>query len=117
MGAAATVVLLTGDLLFGSKVESLIRAADAEPVFASSVDEAMAAARDRDARLLVVDLVGGGYDLAALTRSSAVPVLGYYAHTDDDTRTTALAAGFAKVVPRSRMAREGAELIAAMLAV
>jgi hypothetical protein len=40
-----------------------------------------------------------------------LPTLAYYAHTDDDVRRAALEAGFDLLVPRSRMMREGAQLI------
>jgi hypothetical protein len=44
-----------------------------------------------------------------------VPVLGYYSHVDVETRERAEAAGVDRVVPRSRMARELPQLVAAML--
>jgi hypothetical protein len=40
-----------------------------------------------------------------------VPTLAFYSHVDADVRALALEAGFTLVVPRSRMAREGAALI------
>nr|MBA3747792.1 hypothetical protein [Solirubrobacterales bacterium] len=42
--------------------------------------------------------------------------LAFYSHVDADVRTRAIAAGFDLVVPRSRMAREGAALAAGLLA-
>jgi DNA-binding response OmpR family regulator len=110
-----SVVLLTDDLMFGSKVESMIRAAGADPVLAAAPLEALAAIERLDARLLIVDLVSDGFDGTTLPAAAGVPVVGYYAHTDDDTRRAALAAGFDTVVPRSRMMREGDALIASIL--
>ncbi len=103
---AGKVVLLTGDLLFGSKVESMIREAGYEPALPGAEGVALA----------VVDLTDAATDAAA-ARAEALagadlPTLAYYAHTDDDVRKAALGAGFDKVVPRSRMMREGAALIA-----
>jgi hypothetical protein len=40
-----------------------------------------------------------------------VPVIGFYQHTDTDTKARADAAGLAFAVPRSRMARELPELV------
>jgi hypothetical protein len=40
-----------------------------------------------------------------------VPVLGFYQHTDSETKRRADAAGLAVVVPRSRMVRELPELV------
>jgi DNA-binding response OmpR family regulator len=113
--AAASVVLLTDDLMFGSKVEAMIRAAGAEPVLAATPPDALAAIEQSGARLLIVDLVSDGFDGTALAAAAGVATLGYYAHTDDDTRRAALAAGFDKLVPRSRMVREGDTLIASIL--
>jgi hypothetical protein len=45
-----------------------------------------------------------------------VSVLGYYSHVDKDTREAAEAAGVDLVVPRSRMAREGAALVEGLVA-
>jgi len=44
-----------------------------------------------------------------------VPTLGFYSHVDQEMRKAADAAGFSRVVPRSRMAREGAALVAGLL--
>ncbi|MBI5310728.1 MAG: hypothetical protein HZB14_06865 [Actinobacteria bacterium] len=113
----ATVVLLTDDLMFGSKVESMIHAAGAEPVLTAEPEKALSALNAASApALLVVDLVTDAFDQMPLPGRAAHPAIGYYAHTDDDTRRTALAAGYAQVVPRSRMMREGVALIAAQLA-
>lgn len=112
-----TVVLLTDDLMFGSKVEALIAAAGAEAVLASAPEAALAALDVAIAPvLLVVDLVTDAFDQLPLPKQIAHPAIGYYAHTDDETRLAALAAGYLQVVPRSRMMREGDKLIAAMLA-
>jgi CheY-like chemotaxis protein len=100
-----TVRLVSGDLLFGSKVEGMIREAGFEPV----------AKADESAQLVIVDLTDSSTDpVAALAEARGeqdVPALAYYAHTDDDIRRAALAAGFDLVVPRSRMMREGVALI------
>jgi hypothetical protein len=40
-----------------------------------------------------------------------VRTLGFFAHVEPEVRERALAAGFDQVVPRSRMHREGAELV------
>lgn len=110
-----SVIVLTDDLMFGSKVEAMVRAAGADPVICAEPDAALAELERTDAGLLVVDLVSDGFDPLPLPPRVGVPVLGYYAHTDDARRRVALAAGFALVVPRSRMAREGDALVARML--
>ena len=44
------------------------------------------------------------------------PTLGFYSHVDIEARERAEQAGFSLVVPRSRMAREGAQLAEGLLA-
>jgi hypothetical protein len=100
----ARVALLCPDLLFGSKLQGALRAAGHEPVSA-----------DDDAELLVVDLTD---DVDARIEESAragVPRLGFYSHVEQDVRRRAEEAGFERVVPRSRMAREAAALVESML--
>lgn len=106
-------MLLGSDLMFGSKVEAMIAQAGFTPVLTGSAEDAIV--RSSDAALLIVDLTSEDFDGPAVVSPDA-PTFGFYAHTDDETRRRALDAGFVKVVPRSRMMREGAELIAAAAA-
>jgi CheY-like chemotaxis protein len=123
----ACVVALIPDLLFGSQVQGQLKAAghavelvrDAAQVAAriEGTDRAEADVVD----VLVVDLTDPDLDGPALVSElrgadvlAGVGVLGFYAHVEPAVRDRALAAGFDRVVPRSRMAREGAELIAAL---
>jgi hypothetical protein len=59
--------------------------------------------------VLVVDVMDVDADSVA---GVAPALLGVFAHTRPEVRERALAAGFDLVVPRSRMVREGAELVA-----
>ncbi|MFY9488772.1 MAG: hypothetical protein WAP35_08795 [Solirubrobacterales bacterium] len=106
------VVLLTDDLMFGSKVEAMIRAAGGEPVLIAAPNQLDAVG---DAKLLIVDLVTDSFEGVNVSLPGT-PRLAYYAHTDDDVRRAALTAGFDRVVPRSRMMREGVELVTQLLA-
>ncbi len=117
----ARVALLCPDLLFGSKVEGGLRAAGHEVERHDDADAARAAAPG--AEILVVDLTDDRFDGPALVQAlrmeselGGVPVLGFYSHVDVDTRQRAEEAGFDRVVPRSRMAREMAALVDGMLA-
>ena len=116
----ARIAVLCPDLLFGSKVEGGLRIAghtvnrfDAEQPF-----RVAAAFHD----LVILDLTAEGIDGPALLESmrtdgelEAVPTLGFYSHVDQETRRRAEAAGFSRVVPRSRMAREMAALVEGLL--
>jgi hypothetical protein len=96
----ARVGLVSPDLLFGSKVEGMLRAAGHEVVHgADGVD------------VVVVDLTQGEVPAPP----EGVPSLGFYSHVEQDTRRAAEAAGYDMVVPRSRMNREGAVLVERLL--
>jgi hypothetical protein len=112
----ARVVAHLPDLLFGSKVHGMLAAAGHDVIVAGTVEAAVA--QLDTAALLVADLCE---DPAARIATVAghldgVRSLAFYLHTDVDTRTRALAAGFDLVVPRSRMAREGAALVDGLVA-
>jgi DNA-binding NarL/FixJ family response regulator len=117
----ACVLALVPDLLFGSRVlDSLQRAGhDVELIG----EPALLRDRLRDpaappAAVLVVDLTGEDLDGADLVQSLSIAgelagtrTLGFYSHVDAATRERAEQAGFDRVVPRSRMARDGADLV------
>jgi hypothetical protein len=105
----ARVALLCPDLLFGSKVEGALRAAGHD---VQQVSEPPAA---RGAELLVIDLTSD-FERRLEGLPPDVPTLAFYSHVEQDVRQAAEAAGVTKVVPRSRMAREGAALAEALLA-
>jgi hypothetical protein len=67
---------------------------------------------------LVVDLTadaGERLELLAGIPRSEVKTLAFYSHVEADVRAAAEQAGIDLVVPRSRMAREGAGLVARLL--
>jgi CheY-like chemotaxis protein len=109
----ARVVAVFDDLLLGSNVLGMLRAAGHDARLTGGADV------DPDgADLLIVDLAASTFDgvavVEALRASGALEgagTLGVYSHVDADTRRRAEAAGFDLVVPRSRMAREGQELV------
>jgi CheY-like chemotaxis protein len=117
----ARVVAHVTDLLFGSKVEGMLRAAGHDVTLAGSGAAAREAAAG--AEVLVVDLFFEPDAGIALVRSlrddgtlGDARVLASYAHTAPEVRAAALEAGFDLVVPRSRMAREGAALVEGLAA-
>jgi hypothetical protein len=117
----ARVLALTADLLFGSRIQGDLSAAGNEVELIA--DEARLRARlvDSDkpaADVLVVDLTDAELDGARIVETlagegalSSVATLGFYSHVDIQARERAEGAGFDLVVPRSRMAREGGELV------
>jgi CheY-like chemotaxis protein len=112
----ARVAALIPDLLFGSKVQAALEAAGHEVDLIAGEVEAWDEVGGID--VLVVDLTSADFDgirlfetLATGGELHAVRTLGFFAHVEPEVRERALAAGFDQVVPRSRMAREGADLV------
>ena len=101
----ARVALLCPDLLFGSRLRSALEAGGHEVL-----------PPDAEADVLVVDLTADAEQRVAAARDATVPVLGFYSHVEQDVRQAAEAAGFTRVVPRSRMAREAAALVDSLAA-
>jgi CheY-like chemotaxis protein len=107
------VLAVFDDLLLGSNVLGMLRAAghDARLTGAGEVHL-------DDATVLIVDLAASTFDGVAVVEGlradgelGATRTLGVYSHVDANTRRRAQEAGFDLVVPRSRMAREGAALV------
>jgi hypothetical protein len=115
------VLVLTADLLFGSRIQGDLSAAGHEVELIA--DEARLRTRLAEAAMpvadvLVVDLTDAQLDgattvevLSAEGALGSVRTLGFYSHVDVAARERAEQAGFDLVVPRSRMAREGAQLV------
>ena len=109
----ARVVAIFDDLLLGSNVLGMLRAAGHE----ASLGNAAEPAPD-GCDVLILDLASTGFDGVALVEDlrargelGETRTLGVYSHVDHETKVRADAAGFDLVVPRSRMAREGAALV------
>ena len=112
----ARVVAHLPDLLFGSKVQGMLAAAGHDVRVVGTPQGALEALDG--CGLLVLDLCEDAADrLAVLGEAAAATrTLAFYLHTDVETRRRALGAGCDLVVPRSRMAREGAALVDGLLA-
>jgi hypothetical protein len=105
----ARILAVAPDLMFASRIEATLGAAGHDVELTSSLGEATELGR---ADVLVVDL---DREPAAAVVGLGVPVLGFYAHLNTETREAAEAAGVDLVVPRSRMAREMPQLAARLL--
>jgi CheY-like chemotaxis protein len=112
----ARVTALVPDLLFGSKVQAMLEGSGHEVELITSEPEAWDQIAGTE--VLVVDLtteeIDGTVIVDTLRTGGELPgtrVLGFYSHVEQDVRERAEAAGFDLVVPRSRMAREGASLV------
>ena len=112
----ARVVALVPDLLFGSKIHASLAAAGHDVVLTGVEADARAQAPSAD--VFVVDLASGTVEGSQLVESmratgelGGTRTLAFYSHVDVEVRERAISAGFDLVVPRSRMNREGADLV------
>ena len=103
----ARVLAIVTDLMLGSRVSTSLKGAGHE---VTQVAEVPGGAEGAD--LIVADL-----DTAEPERLAqlGVPVIGFYQHTDTDTKASADAAGIELAVPRSRMVRELPDLVERVL--
>ena len=109
----ARVVAFVPDLLFGSRLVSALQAAGHEVKLTAEPDALS------DADVLIVDLTVEATDRieqVRLRRAPGTHTLAFYSHVEADIRERAERAGFELVVPRSRMARDGAALVERLIA-
>jgi hypothetical protein len=116
----AHVVAYIPDLLFGSRVQAGLLA-DGHTVELVG-DSAAVGETLTGARVLIVDLTDDVVARVELVESlsaagslAGISTLAFYSHTEAEVRALAEGAGFDLVVPRSRMAREGASLVAGLV--
>jgi hypothetical protein len=115
----AHVVAFIPDLLFGSQVQGSLRAGGHTVDLVGDEEGVRTGLRGAD--VLVFDLTHEPARRAGLLKSLSpdqladLHTLAFYSHVDVDVRRIAEEAGCELVVPRSRMAREGAELVNRLL--
>lgn len=116
----ARIVALIPDLLFGSRVQADLSAAGHQVELLSN----FGATHNRleGVEVLVADLTADPVErtrlvegLQASAPHTSPRILAFYSHVDVAARACAERAGFDLVVPRSRMAREGASLVEGLL--
>jgi acetylornithine deacetylase/succinyl-diaminopimelate desuccinylase-like protein len=103
----ARIAAVAPDLFFASKIEETLSSAGHDVTVVARA-EAMPAG----AELVIVDL---DQVEPPFERPPGVPVLAFYSHVDVDTKRRGEQAGFDRVVPRSRMAREMPGLVEQLL--
>jgi len=99
----ARIAALVADLMLASRVQTSLQAAGHEVELDSTLPD----------ELDGVDLVVADLDAVApeMLGELGLPVIGFYQHTDVETKQRADAAGLAITVPRSRMVRELPDLV------
>jgi CheY-like chemotaxis protein len=126
----ARVLALTADLMFGSRLQADAAAAGHELELIDDERKLRERLADADAdagagpapSLLIVDLTDDRLDgvtaletLRSAGSLGSLASLAFYSHVDTAVRERAERAGFDLVVPRSRMAREGAALVGRLI--
>jgi hypothetical protein len=103
----ARITALVQDLMLASRVRTSLEASGHEVEQDTDVPD----------ELDGIDLVVADLDAVPPEKLGelGVPVIGFYQHTDVDTKTRAEAAGLAMAVPRSRMVRELPDLVERVL--
>ena len=122
----ARVLALVPDLLFGSRLLGTLTAAGHKVDLVTDqgrLRERLADGGVPGPAVLVLDLTDEDFEGAELLESLAgapgldgVRTLGFFSHVDVRARERAERAGFDLAVPRSRMAREGGDLVARLAA-
>jgi hypothetical protein len=124
----ARVLALTRDLLFGSQVQGALMLAGHEVELIADEErlrERLIGSADPErpaVDVLVVDLTDAELEGAAVVEAltgagglGSTSTLGFYSHVDVAARERGERAGFDLIVARSRMAREGVDLVAGLL--
>jgi len=115
-----TIVAVVTDLFFAVKVTDAGKRAGREVKFANSLEQALDLVRSYRPAMVVADLGCHDVDVMELARRlegepelSAIPVLGFVSHVQEDRKREALAAGFDRVVARSTFSDRAVELLSA----
>lgn len=103
----ARVVAIVSDLMLASRVTTSLGGAGHEVEQLSTLPDEL-----DGVELLVADLDAVEPERLA---QAGVPAIGFYQHTDTETKARAEAAGIEVVVPRSRMVRELPQLVDRLL--
>lgn len=104
----AGILVIVSDLMLSSRVVEPLKASGHDVTLRPQLPEAAPDGTE----VVICDLDAVDSETAV---ALGVPTLGFYSHTDVETRKRALAAGFDVVVPRSRMVRELPDLVQGLL--
>jgi hypothetical protein len=107
LSPVARIAAVVADLMLASRVSTALEASGHEVEQSSFLPD----------ELDGVDLLVADLDAVSPQELSetGLPVVGFYQHTDSETRAAAEGAGLEVAVPRSRMVRELPELVDSLL--
>ncbi len=117
----STVLILSADLMFGSRLLSSLTAVGHEAELIGdegSLRRRLARRSASGEDVLIADLTDDRLDGATILESlraeellGSIHTLAFYSHVETDVRKRAQDAGFDLLAPRSRIAREAAALV------
>lgn len=112
------VIAAVDDMFFASKIRAVAEHLGLTVRFVRSAAEAVAAAREEDAALVVADLHSRKCDPFALAEMlkadetlRAVPLVGFFSHVETALQQRAAEAGFDRVLPRSAFSKNLPEIL------
>ncbi len=112
------VIAAVDDMFFASKIRAVAEHLGLTVRFVRSAAEAVAAARDEEASLVVADLHSQRLDPFALAEMlkadetlRAVPLVGFFSHVETALQQRATQAGFDRVMPRSAFSKNLPEIL------
>ncbi|HEY0379451.1 MAG TPA: hypothetical protein VGC87_21215 [Pyrinomonadaceae bacterium] len=106
------VIAAVDDMFFASKIRAVAEHLGLTVRFVRSAAEAVSAARETDAALVVADLHSRRCDPFALAETlkadetlRAIPLVGFFSHVETALQRRATQAGFDRVMPRSAFSK------------
>lgn len=116
--SARRVIAVTSDLFFVARIDAVAKATGAALTHVAA-EQAVAAARNGHADLVILDLHAPGDPLAvaralkASPETAGIAIVGFYSHVDQALREAAIAAGVDRPMPRSAFTARLPELLGA----
>lgn len=114
----AYLIAAVEDLFFASKIRATAEPLGIEVAFAKSAEIALAAARSKKPRLIIVDLQARAFNPIELARTlkadyglHEIELVGFFSHVQASLQRDAQAAGYNRVLPRSVFTRQLAEIL------
>jgi DNA-binding response OmpR family regulator len=109
------VVALPADLIFGARIRSAAESVGTAVIIARSPEDLLLKLREQPVRLVILDLDRRGLAITEaiqqIKATSAVPLLAYVSHTQEDAIREAREAGADKVIARGAFAKQLPELL------
>jgi CheY-like chemotaxis protein len=114
-----TILAVVTDLFFAVKVTDGAKRAGREVKYVQNLQQALAYSQQAKPVMVVADLNCRDVDCLEFARqlkndpgTSAIPMLGFLSHVQEDLKQAALAAGFDRVVARSTFSDKARDLLA-----